>query len=174
MFSLFGKKKGKTKITDRIFISSGAKQNAIQQKIANDPGLIIITWFDESYNQVKRMASGAEIYLAKEIASHHVQNKNVLFFEHYPLLTKEYELLQKLQLDEAIFYSSLDEPIFMHFGGEKMISLMEKMGVSENEVIEHPMISAAIKNAQEKISKEIIVEHAAQCQAEWFSKNIMK
>jgi preprotein translocase subunit SecA len=62
----------------------------------------------------------------------------------------------------------------MHFGGEKMISLMEKMGVSENEVIEHPMISAAIKNAQEKISKEIIVEHAAQCQAEWFSKNIMK
>lgn len=174
MFSLFGKKEDKTKITDRIFISSGAKHNAIQHKIANEPGLIIITWFDESYNQVKSLASNVEIYLAKEIASHHVQNKNVLFFEHYPLLTKEYELLQRLQLDEAIFYSSLDEPIFMRFGGEKMISLMEKMGLSENEAIEHSMISAAIKNAQEKIAKEVVIEQSARSQAEWFSKNIVK
>lgn len=174
MFSLFGKKESKTKIIDRVFISSGAKQIAIKQKIASEPGLIIITWFDESYNQVKGLASGAELYLAREIASHHVQNKNVLFFEHYPLPIKEHELLQKLQLDEAIFYSSLDEPIFMHFGGEKMILLMEKMGLSGNETIEHPMISTAIKNAQEKISREVMIEQSVQSQAEWFSKNIVK
>jgi hypothetical protein len=115
-----------------------------------------------------------EIYIAREIAAHHVQNKDVLFFEHYPLSTKEDELLERLQLTEAVFYSSLDEPIFMHFGGEKMISLLEKMGFSENEAIEHTMVSAAIKNAQEKISKEVMIEHAAQSQAEWFSKNIVK
>lgn len=174
MFSLFGKKEDKTKIIDRIFISSGAKQNAIQQKIASEPGLIIIIWFDESYNKVKSLSFGVEIYLAKEIASHHIQNKNVLFFEHHPLLTKEHELLQRLQLGEAIFYSSLDEPLFMHFGGDKMISLLDKMGLSENEAIEHPMISTAIKNAQEKISNEVMIEQSARSQAEWFSKNIVK
>ena len=55
-----------------------------------------------------------------------------------------------------------------------MISLMEEMGLSKNEAIEHPMISTAIKNAQEKISKEIIVDYPALSQAEWFSKNIVK
>jgi hypothetical protein len=178
MFFLFGKKEGKVKIIDRVFISSTAKQNAIQEKIAGQSNLIMIAWFEESYNQIKNLPASnnphVEIYMGREIAAHHVQNRDVLFFEHYPLSTKEIELLERLQLTEAVFYSSLDEPIFMHFGGEKMISLLEKMGFSENEAIEHTMVSAAIKNAQEKISKEVIIEHPALSQAEWFSKNIVK
>lgn len=79
----------------------------------------------------------AEIYMAKQIAAHHIQNNQVLFFEHYPFLIKENELLEKLQPNEAVFYSALDEPFFKHFSGDKMISLMEKMGLSENEAIEH-------------------------------------
>lgn len=177
MFSLFGKK-DKIEITDRVFISSIAKQNAVQAKVSSETGLMIIAWFEESYNQIKNLLSinnpDVEVYMAREIDAHHVQNRNVLFFEHHPLSKKENELLEELQLKQAVFYSSLDEPLFMHFGGEKMISLLGKMGLSENEAIEHPMISTAIKNAQEKISKEIMIEQSAQSQGDWFSKNIVK
>lgn len=178
MFSLFGKKESGTKIIDRVFISSLAKETVLLEKINRVSGTVVIVWFEESYDRIQGLLSSknltAEVYMAREIAAHHIQSKPVLFFEHHPLLTKENELLEKLQLKEAVFYSSLDEPFFAHFGGERMVSLMQTMGLSENEAIEHQMISAAIKNAQEKISKEVAIEHSATSQSEWFSKNIVK
>jgi hypothetical protein len=177
MFSFF-EKDAKLKVIDRVFVSSMGKQKAILEKINNHPNSIIVTWFEESYRQIEILLQSnnlkVEIYMARQIAAHHIQNNQVLFFEHYPFLIKENELLEKLQLKEAVFYSALDEPIFMHFGGDKMISLIEQMGLSENEAIEHAMISTAIRNAQEKISKGLVVEHSATSQAEWFSKNIVK
>lgn len=178
MFSFFGKKELESKVIDRVFVSSAAKQNAIIVNVRDQKRLVMVTWFEESYSQVQDLLQSnnleADIYLAREVAAHNIQNSMVLFWGHYPFPSKENEVLQRLQLKEVIFYSSLDEPFFLYFGGEKKISLMHQMGISENEAIEHPMISAAIRNAQKKISSEIIVEHTAMSQAEWFSKNIVK
>ena len=49
---------------------------------------------------------------------------------------------------------------------------MEKMGVQENEAIQHAMIGMALKNAQEKIAKKVLTEQSAQSQSEWFKRNI--
>ena len=179
MFSFFGKKQDELpQIIDRVFISTEAKTNSILDTARNNSDLIIITWFDDSFRQLDETFNQHnlknEIYLSRQIAAHDIQNKNVLFFEHYPLASKEDEVVERLQLKEAVFYSALDEPLFKHFGGDKIISLMTKMGFSENEAIEHSMVSSAIKNAQEKISKEITVVHSALSQADWFSKNLAK
>jgi hypothetical protein len=177
MLSLSGKKKSGPKIIDRVFISSQAKGNAVLEKVRHQD-VIVITWFEESYSQLQQIIQrnnlNTEIFMAREIAAPHIQYKAVLFFEHYPLASKESELLEKLQMQEAVFYSALDEPLFKHFGGDKIIALMERMGLSENEAIEHPMITNAIKNAQEKISGEITFEHSASSPNEWFSKNMVK
>ena len=37
------------------------------------------------------------------------------------------------------------------FGGEKMMGLMERLGMKEGEVIEHPWVNRAIENAQRKV-----------------------
>lgn len=174
MFFFSGKKE-KVKIIDRVFISAKAKTNALTEKLRNTPSQTIVTWFEETYDQLrdhltKNNLSG-DLYLAREI-SHQVFNQPFVFFEHHPLANKEYELGNKLRLNEMVFYTSLDEPFFRHFGGERIISLMEKMGFSENEAVENAMISNAIKNAQEKISKQIIFEHSARSQKEWFMKNL--
>lgn len=175
MFSLFGKKE-KAKIVDKVFISDKAKLNAITSLLQNARGVIIITWFDESFERLKGHLTPcnvpADIYLPREISSHNVKANSVLFFEHYPLSSKEFELAQKLQLKEMVFYSSLDEPLFKHLGGDRIISMVEKLGISENEAIEHPMISRALKNAQEKLSTKITIDHTAYSQQEWFSKNL--
>lgn len=175
---LFGSNSTKIKVTDRIYISSAAKQTAFIEKLRSETDVIIIAWFDESYSKIQSLISSnnlqTEIYLAREVAEHNARNKTVLFFEHYPLSQKETELLARLQLKETVFYSALDEPLFKYFGGDALVAMVKKLGLSKNEDIEHPMITNAIKNAQEKLAKQTLVEQFAQSQAEWFSKNIVK
>ena len=90
---LFGNNPAKAKITDRIYISSGAKQFAIMAKARNQSDLMIIAWFDESYSQMQSLLSSnsldTEIFLAREIAPNSMRSKTVVFFEHYPLSAKE-------------------------------------------------------------------------------------
>ncbi|MDP4262619.1 MAG: hypothetical protein Q8941_08815 [Bacteroidota bacterium] len=49
---------------------------------------------------------------------------------------------------------------------------MKKIGAKENSMIEHKMVSASIKNAQEKIEKKVLIEHTAQSQKEWMERNL--
>ncbi|MBW2036915.1 MAG: preprotein translocase subunit SecA [Deltaproteobacteria bacterium] len=49
------------------------------------------------------------------------------------------------------FYLSLEDDLLRIFGGERMSSIMERLGMKEGEPIEHGMISKAIENAQRKV-----------------------
>ncbi|MEO8713261.1 MAG: hypothetical protein ABI405_14110, partial [Parafilimonas sp.] len=69
-------------------------------------------------------------------------------------------------------YSSLDEPLFNYFGGEKIAVLLEKTGMKEDECIQHALVTTALKNAQEKIAKKILIEQTTQSAADWFSRNM--
>ncbi len=49
------------------------------------------------------------------------------------------------------FYLSLEDDLLRLFGGERIKSIMEKLGVQEGEAIEHPLLSKAIESAQKKV-----------------------
>ncbi len=49
------------------------------------------------------------------------------------------------------FYLSLEDDLLRIFGGERISGVMNKLGLSEGEPIEHKMISRAIENAQRKV-----------------------
>ena len=49
------------------------------------------------------------------------------------------------------FYLSLEDDLMRIFGGERITSLMETMGMKEDEVIEHSLLSRAIENAQKRV-----------------------
>lgn len=49
------------------------------------------------------------------------------------------------------FYISMEDDLMRLFGGERLMSLMQRMGMKEGEEIEHKMISRAIANAQRKV-----------------------
>jgi preprotein translocase subunit SecA len=80
--------------------------------------------------------------------------------------------MEKLQLRETRFYSSLDEPLFKFFAGENISAMISTMGLSANEGVKHPLITAARKNAQENIQKKMTVEPSAASQEEWLRKAI--
>jgi preprotein translocase subunit SecA len=49
------------------------------------------------------------------------------------------------------FYLSLEDDLLRIFGAEKISSIMDKIGIEENQPIEHRMISKAIENAQKRV-----------------------
>jgi preprotein translocase subunit SecA len=49
------------------------------------------------------------------------------------------------------FYLSLEDELLRIFGGERISSIMDRLGIDEGEPIEHNMISKAIENAQRKV-----------------------
>jgi len=49
------------------------------------------------------------------------------------------------------FYLSLEDSLIRIFASEKMAALMQRLGMKEGEVIEHPWVTKAIGNAQRKV-----------------------
>jgi preprotein translocase subunit SecA len=49
------------------------------------------------------------------------------------------------------FYLSLEDDLLRIFGGERISSLMERIGIEEDQPIEHRLISRAIENAQKRV-----------------------
>ena len=110
--------------------------------------------------------------LYRQVAAHFIADKQLIFVEHFPLRDKENALYTSLDLKEVKVFSSLEDPLFQHFGGSRIIEVMEKMGLQENEAVQHSMINMALKNAQEKIAKKVLIEQSAQSQTEWFERNL--
>ncbi len=49
------------------------------------------------------------------------------------------------------FYLSLEDDLLRIFGGEKISAIMDRIGLEEDQPIEHRMISKAIENAQKRV-----------------------
>jgi len=51
------------------------------------------------------------------------------------------------------FYLSLEDDLLRLFGSDKLVSIMERFGMEEGQVIEHPLISKAIETAQKRVEE---------------------
>lgn len=49
------------------------------------------------------------------------------------------------------FFISLEDDLMRIFGGDKIMGLMERLGMKEGEVIEHPWVNKSIENAQRRV-----------------------
>ncbi|ACF11364.1 preprotein translocase, SecA subunit [Chlorobaculum parvum NCIB 8327] len=55
---------------------------------------------------------------------------------------------------ESIFYVSLEDQLMRLFGSERVISVMDRLGHEEGDVIEHSMITKSIERAQKKVEEQ--------------------
>ncbi len=51
------------------------------------------------------------------------------------------------------FYLSLEDDLMRLFGSERIARIMERMGLEEGEVIQHPMITRSVERAQKKVEE---------------------
>ena len=55
---------------------------------------------------------------------------------------------------ETIFYVSLEDNLMRLFGSDRVISVMDKLGHEEGDVIEHSMVTRSIERAQKKVEEQ--------------------
>ena len=176
-FNFFKKKDSLVNFTDKVYISAIAKKNAIKDLAEKNKDIIFIAWFADTLNEYKAAfkISGLEenrIVDVKIVHSAKINQHTAVMLEHYPLITKEEELVKFWDAKNIDVYNSLDEPIFLQFGGERIIEMIKKMGMQENEEISHSLITKSIRNAQEKLGEKVNIELTASSQEDWIKKNI--
>jgi len=180
LFNLFGKKESENDnhvFIDRAYVSTAAKMKACAELAKKDPNHVFICWFADTATQFKEFfrQQGLDENLVTETHFLHASkllNKIPVFTEHYPLHSKELDLIKNWESEKVVVYSALDEALFRHFGSDKLIPLMKMLGMKEDEVIEHPMVTKSIIKGQEKIAEQVTLEQSATSQEEWMQKNI--
>src|SRR5687767_7770481 len=134
MFGLFKSKEHQVKVIDKIWMSTPAKVQACVQMAVVSPTTIFIAWFEETQRLFQSvLPSSSQVLLARDVTYDAVREHMVVFLEHYPLSAEEQSTFKRLYLKEAPVLCALDEPFFMKFGGERLIELMKKMGMKEDE-----------------------------------------
>ena len=166
MFGLFKKKNNPdaVTVTDKVVISEPAKLALLLEAWNKQPQSVIVCWFEDSLEKIT-------VLLVRDALTAQRAGRTPIFAEHYPLLSKEQEAFRAMHLEKAVVYSSLREPLFNQFGGERIIQVMQQLGMKETELIEHSMISSAIRKAQDKIEQKTGLDHLSRSQEEWIEKN---
>ena len=180
LFNLFGKKDDDAEnhvFTDRAYVSTAAKMKACADLAKEKPDTLFICWFPDTVEAFRSYFKLQELDEERVIEARHIyaskiQGKVPIFTEHYPLHEKETALIKNWPGEKITVYSALDEPLFKHFGSDKLIPLMKMMGMKEDEVIEHAMVSKSIIKGQEKIAQQVTLEQPAASQEEWMRKNV--
>ncbi len=164
--------------------------NTLFTDMVNSGGYMFITFFQSTHNTLRdRIAdenlksriihytnsfSASDIEAIRQFLSH--PNARIAFAERYPLSAKETEVLQRLRAagitSPVSAFCALNDTIMLRFGGEKSITLMQRMGMPESESINHPMISKSIHRAQEKTLAKVTYEQQAKSPEDWYRMNL--
>ena len=152
-----------------------AKQQGLLNLLPQHPNAAVIAWFPQSQQQWQALLQQhhiqTHVMLAKQVNALQLTGRAIILVEHYPLASKEDAFLQTIPEGNIFVLSALDEPLLAKFGGDRVADLMKKMGMQENDVVEHALVTKSLRNAQEKLEKRITMEQTATSMQEWFAKN---
>ena len=180
LLNLFGKKEESESdaiFKDKVFINTAGKMNACLRLATENPDAIFIAWFTETAQQYKAFFTEnniSEVRIIEAVAMNPeiIIKHQPIFLEHHPMNARELELTSRWQNKGMIVLSAMDEPLFKHFGSDKMIPIIKLFGMKESEPIEHSYVTESIIKGQNKIALKVIEEKTAHSQAEWMEANM--
>ena len=180
LFSFFSKKETapQLKVKDVIWMHNEGKKQGCIRLLLQQPNTALVAWFPETQQLwqvfLQQRQLSQTVLLARGFNTLQLAGKQVMMLEHYPLAEKETTFFQSLNQPEVVVLSAMDEPLFTAFGGDRIIAMMQKLEMKEDEAIEHSMITKSLKNAQSKLEEKLKggIEQTATSMQDWFSKNI--
>ena len=177
MFNLFKKKPEGPQLIDEVWRTTANLHDALYRAWEKDKSLLFLFWFEDRAREaetffVQRTTEAVNICLTRDHVSAKYPGATIIVIGHYPLPEKENAFYATLHMDEIRIWSSLDEPLFMHFGGQKIIALLDSLGMDPNEMIRHSMLTKAIHGAQEKIAAKVTIEQSSTSASEWIRMNL--
>jgi preprotein translocase subunit SecA len=145
----------KSELLSRYLSRTGIKHHVLNAKHhqkeaeiiaqAGQPGMVTI-----STNMAGR---GTDIKLGEGVAE--VGGLHILGTERHESRRIDNQLRGRSgrqgDLGSSRFYLALEDDLLRIFGAERISSIMDRIGMEENQPIEHKLISKAIENAQKKV-----------------------
>lgn len=192
MFSFFSKKPKFKRLDDKVYVERSAADRAVIADALRSRSemkeVFILYYFNSTLDRLQAIegVSGSNLVKAEKLLNdiatrNPLRTKNspvFLFAEHFPDWKHEHSIMLEIeQLCEGKgpsigFYAGLDEPMMRLFGAERIISLVKRMGLKEDEAISHGMVTQSIERAQKKISEKVPSPVSAHSQEEWVKINL--
>ena len=100
---------------------------------------------------------------------------SILVLNHHPMADEDEKVLEfatGIAVADVTFLTSLDHPLFRHFGGANVQELLKTLGMDANEVIQSPIVDRQVKRAQRHLSRKVQDPRPAESAEEWFEKNL--
>lgn len=192
MFNLLGSKPS-NKVSYKVYLTKIAKYRQLTEQlveaVAQGLKVHLVAHFDQTHNELIQLLTRANIefdqlesgltnYPVILSKSEALRTRSQMPNDEFQLIVAEIhpttireESLKKLHKGEMIIFCALDNPFFEILGGERIRKLMGKLGLKENEAIEHSMVTKAIVNAQMKMDKKARNEKPAASIREWMNLN---
>ena len=161
------------------WMNENAKINAIFEEAQKHSNVTILVWFEDLYDKLKsyKSTSSARIERAEYYLSSpgSMRGEVVLLADTYPLLDPEMQIINVLyrsEVETIIVYSSLDEAVFEIFGSDRILDILDTLGMKESESIEHRMIDKSVARARQKIAEKMSgPDRKTKTATEWFTEN---
>ncbi len=176
MFSFFKSKPKTAKYTYFTYMTTMEKYWNYIESVKNLLGkesVVLVYYFQDTRAELIKLLESAGIDFEEDAMPYDNKNKaslwnmkralkqnfdadcRILVAEVFPVwsMTMDFVASQPIEQD-IVFYASLDSVFFEVFGGDRLRSLMEKMGLQQNEKIEHSMVTKSIERAQEKLEEQ--------------------
>jgi hypothetical protein len=164
-------------VIDKVYITTEAKKNACILMCKENPHLLFVAWFSDTAKVFKEgfnlngIATNRVAVITDLTQDDHV-NFELVFLEHYPLAQKEIVAMATFSQESFVVLSAMDEPLFKHFGSDKMLPFITLLGFKKEKAIEHSYVTAAITKGQQKIAALVLQDEGAESQAQWLQKHL--
>lgn len=173
IFNLFKKNTSVPRI-DLVWLASAAKYKGTLDHLKQNRTDLCVAWFEETQQAFNRYLNeenhlGIDIKMAESLSMYDLNNKNIVFLEHYPVYTREENLLSTYRPSHVCFMNSLEDTLFLLFKG-KINTVMQAMGLEQDQYIESDMVSNAVIKAQKKLEKSIPSDFNVHSAKEWMDR----
>lgn len=176
------------------YLHKMAKYRLVMSRFAEEPGQqLLIYFFDQTRKEIQQMAAALNITLKNP--GEHAEMDDLIFcnafslnqylfpgitkvvvMEVHPLHANNEAIVQhfinepKLEIE---FHMGFDEAALKPFNSERLSELMVKLGMGENEPIEHSMVSKSLENGLTKLEAKLKNSHQdiRSSQEEWVVAN---
>jgi preprotein translocase subunit SecA len=100
----------------------------------------------------------------------------IIVAEHHPRRSKDQQLLEAAATltceAQLTVHIALDDPLLIHFGVRSIQDLYRRLGIDEETSLSNPLITTAIRRAQEKIESQVPRDLPAWSIEDWFRHNL--
>jgi hypothetical protein len=191
-----GTSRNVTVLNDVIWLTRQAKLNAIRQAVAHrlaeqtrPVAIMLVAHFPDCLAELRQIVEqvgpsdsitvASAAALKRETASIRSFDQSLivdmLASERHPLPSHDEAALNFAQAlpcrCRLVHHLSLEDPLIRMFSGERVPTILRRLGMAEDKPIESKMVARQIRSGQEKLASRCFSDYPADSAKEWLERN---